>query len=96
MGYIKAQDILPEDVLTLVQRYVDGQMLYIPRRPGQHKSWGAGTQTREDLQDRNQKIYAGHMSGMTVTELSGEYFLTEKSIQRIIRNYKKAPPNKST
>ncbi len=96
MGYIKAEDILPEDVLKLVQRYVDGQMLYIPRRPGQHKSWGAGTQTREALKNRNRKIYTEYMSGMTLTQLSGKYFLTEKSIQRIIRHYKTAPPNKST
>ena len=89
MGYIRAEDILPEDVLALVQKYVDGQMIYIPRKSGYHKAWGAGTETRKDLMIRNEEMYEAYLSGVTVAELSGKYFLTEKSIRRIIREYKK-------
>lgn len=94
MGYIRAEDILPKEVLLLVQQYVDGQMIYIPRKSGYHKPWGAGTQTKKDLTIRNEQIYAKYISGVTVTQLSGEYFLTEKSIQRIVRQYKISPPNR--
>ena len=88
MGYIKAEDILPEDVLALVQQYVDGQMIYIPRKSGYHKSWGAGTETKKELLSRNLQMYEAYCSGVTVTELSERYYLTEKSIRRIIREYK--------
>lgn len=88
MGYIRAEDILPEDVLALVQQYVDGQMLYIPRKSGYHKSWGSGTETKKDLMIRNRRMYEEYLAGTTIAELSEKYFLTEKSIRRIIREYK--------
>lgn len=89
MSYIRAEDILPKDVLELVQQYVDGQMIYIPRKSECHLSWGTGTDTKRDLMIRNSKMYEEYRSGMTVRELSERYFLAEKSVQRIIRDYKK-------
>ncbi len=32
MKYKKAQDILPKDVLDLVQKYIDGDYIYIPKK----------------------------------------------------------------
>ena len=32
MGYIRAEDVLPSEVLTLVQEFIDGQMLYVPKK----------------------------------------------------------------
>lgn len=87
MGYIRAEDILPESVLALVQQYVDGELLYIPRK-GNRRSWGTTTRTRQELTKRNSKIYAEYESGATVSELAERYYLTEKSVQRIIREYK--------
>lgn len=89
MGYIRAEDILPKDVLELVQQYADGQSIYIPRKSECHKSWGAGTETKKELMNRNRRMYEEYQSGTTITQLSERYFLTEKSVQRIIRNYKK-------
>ena len=31
MGYKKANDVLPHDLLHAVQQYIDGEYLYIPR-----------------------------------------------------------------
>lgn len=87
MGYIRAEDILPESVLALVQEYVDGELLYIPRK-GNRRRWGTTTHTRQELTKRNSKIYAEYESGTTVSELAERYYLTEKSVQRIIRDYK--------
>ena len=89
MGYKRAEDILPKEVLELVQQYAQGQMIYIPRKSQCHRHWGAKTKTREELTMRNRQMCAEHESGITVTELSEKYFLTEKSVQRIIRNFKK-------
>lgn len=94
MGYIRAEEILPEEILALVQQYIDGQSIYIPRREEHHKSWGAGTKTRKELMVRNRQIYEAYQSGVTAMELSERFFLTEKSVRRIIRNYRTSPPDK--
>ena len=88
MGYIRAEDILPKDVLELVQQYADGRTIYIPRKSECRRSWGAGTETKKELLIRNKRMYDEYQSGVTITELSERYFMTEKSVQRIIRNHK--------
>lgn len=32
MSYMRAEEVLPQEILASVQQYVDGQMLYIPRK----------------------------------------------------------------
>lgn len=89
MGYVRAEDILPKEILELVQQYADGQTIYIPRKSECHKSWGAGTETKKALMLRNRKIYEEYKNGAPISELSAKYFLAEKSVQRIIRNISK-------
>ncbi len=88
MGYVKAEEILPIEIIELIQEYVDGRNIYIPRKAQCRVSWGTGTDTRRELKARNERIYADFLSGRTVSELAGSYFLSEKSIQRIIREEK--------
>lgn len=85
MGYLRAEEVLPKEVLALIQQYVDGQMIYIPRKEGCQRSWGSGTDTKKDLARRNKQIYAAYRSGDTVKKIAENYCLTEKSVQRIIR-----------
>lgn len=85
MGYIKAVDVLPDELLSEIQKYVDGQMLYIPRRCEEHLNWGEKSGIREKLEKRDQKILDEYISGKAIPDLSREYYLSEKSIQRIIR-----------
>lgn len=88
MGYLRAEEVLPKEVLALIQQYVDGQLIYIPRKEGCQRSWGSGTDTKKDLKCRNEQIYLAYQSGSTVLELAQSYCLAEKSIQRILRTYK--------
>ncbi|MBU5590170.1 hypothetical protein KQI89_00170 [Clostridium sp. MSJ-4] len=85
MAYIKAQNVLPEEIIKLIQEYVDGEYLYIPRKNGNEKSWGEKNGTRSILKERNNEILKKYLRGITVTELANEYYLSEKSIRRIIR-----------
>ncbi|MDE5700532.1 MAG: hypothetical protein K2I96_24555 [Lachnospiraceae bacterium] len=85
MGYIRAEEILPNEVIELIQQYIDGTNIYIPRKPEHRQVWGARTTYKCELQRRNQLIYQDFMSGKTVRELAECYYLSEKSIQRIIR-----------
>ncbi len=88
MGYRRAEEILPVELIELIQQYVDGTNLYIPRKQGNRQEWGAKTSARFELQHRNDSIYKDYQSGMAVYELAERYYLSEKSIQRIIRQKK--------
>ncbi|MGN0156724.1 MAG: CD3324 family protein [Lachnospiraceae bacterium] len=88
MGYRRAEEILPIEIIELIQQYVDGTNLYIPRKENHRREWGEGTSYKYELQSRNQSIYRDYLSGMTVYELAENYYLSEKSIQRIIRQKK--------
>ena len=37
MGYIKAENVLPDEIIELIQNYIDGEYLYIPRKKGNEK-----------------------------------------------------------
>ncbi|MDO4322112.1 MAG: CD3324 family protein [Lachnospiraceae bacterium] len=89
MGYKSATQILPQDLLQKVQEYVDGEFLYIPRISDNKKDWGAATSTRQELQVRNQYIYEDYLSGESMDYLAEKYFLSLKSIQRIVGQLKK-------
>ncbi|WP_238933435.1 CD3324 family protein [Brevibacillus choshinensis] len=69
----------------MVQEYVDGEFIYIPRKSGNKKEWGSNTSTRIELQQRNMQIYEDYLAGNSQQELSDKYFLSLKSMQRIIR-----------
>ena len=85
MGYIRAEEILPIEVIELIQQYVDGTNIYIPRKQENSQEWGTKTAYRFELQNRNALIYQDYLSGMTIHEIAECYYLSEKSIQRIIR-----------
>lgn len=85
MGYLRAEEILPAEVIELVQRYVDGRSIYVPRKDEHRRAWGAGTQIRQELLERDRQICEDHLAGSTPSELACKYFLSTKSIQRILR-----------
>ena len=88
MGYRKAEEILPNEVIELIQQYVDGESIYIPRKTDNRKEWGTETSIRQELEERNRSIFGDYESGVTVGELADKYCLSEKSIQRIVRMLK--------
>lgn len=88
MSYKKATNILPKELLERVQEYIDGEFLYIPRISDNKKDWGATTSTRQELQERNARIYADYLAGCGMEALAEKYFLSLKSIQRITRQLK--------
>lgn len=88
MGYIKAEEILPLEIIEIIQKYVDGQSIYIPRKENNRVEWGSMTETKKQLSDRNKSIYEEYVAGKKVAELAQQYYLSEKSIQRIVRKMK--------
>ncbi len=88
MGYMKAEDILPIEIIELIQQYVDGESIYIPRKPSHRQAWGTGTQIKKELLRRDKRIYDAYLAGSNIAELACKYYLSEKSIQRILRKQK--------
>ena len=89
MSYKRADEILPQEILKILQKYAGGEFIYVPKCGEVRRKWGTNTGTRENLYHRNKQILAEYENGATTKELAERYFLTEKSIQRIIRNMKK-------
>ena len=89
MSYIKATDVLPEEVLDLIQKYVEGEYIYIPKKECNRKLWGQTTKSKEKTSARNADIYKIYEQGISVKILSEMYYLSLKSIQRIIFEMKK-------
>ena len=85
MSYIKAEEILPEELIRKIQEYADGVYIYIPRRPGNRQPWGQETGYKAELKLRNDRIRNDYAAGESVTALSREYHLSEKSIRRILQ-----------
>lgn len=84
MSYIKAEEILPEELIRRIQQYCDGVSIYIPRREENRRAWGCGTTYRQELRQRNDRIRADAARGEDVKTLAGRYHLSEKSIRRIL------------
>ncbi len=85
MSYIKAEKILPKELIRQIQEYADGVYIYIPRKPGTRHSWGQETPYKAELKARNDRIRGDHAQGLGVMVLSRKYHLSEKSIRRILQ-----------
>ena len=85
MRYLKAEDVLPAQLLAQVQEYADGVYLYIPRRADHRQRWGNSTRYREELKKRNESIRHLHHAGQSARELAAQFHLSVKTIQRVLR-----------
>ena len=89
MGYVNAANVLPQALIEEIQRYIDGEYLYIPRKAENKRSWGEATHARAMLQVRNICVFEDHLSGKSVQELAQENYLSCKTIQRITAQERK-------
>lgn len=94
MSYVKAEEVLPRSLVEEIQKYVDGQLIYIPRKNEHSMSWGEKSGTRKKLAERNQRIVSRYYSGETVASLSEAYYLSEKRIRGIIHEYESSKNEK--
>lgn len=83
MKYKKAATVLPAEVLATVQRYVQGELIYIPKPKEAHKKWGENTRGKEITARRNEEIRRAYRSGQTIDSLSSQYHLSPDSIRKI-------------
>lgn len=84
MRYVNAREVFPTEILQIIQNYVDGEYIYIPKREENKKAWGELTQSKEELQIRNIEVLRDHKDGVPIHNLSEKFYLSPKTIQRII------------
>ena len=84
MKYVKAKSVFPHALLLEMQKYVQGEMVYIPKAPGNRDSWGANTDTRSAVARRNEEIVRAYRAGVTVSELTELFYLSGETIRKII------------
>ncbi|AGC68015.1 hypothetical protein Cst_c10170 [Thermoclostridium stercorarium subsp. stercorarium DSM 8532] len=56
MKYNNARDLLPEWLLQQIQVYVQGEVLYIPKKESVRLKWGEANGTRKFYMKRNMEI----------------------------------------
>lgn len=86
MSYINANIVLPKELIKEIQKYVNGINLYIPKVP---EAKSACSSYKREISKRNQEIYEMSLQGEKVSKLAAKYFLSEKSIYRILGEMKK-------
>lgn len=82
--YVKAEDVLPAELLERIQDYVQGVEIYIPKRPEARLGWGERKGTRRQIRRRNEEIVRRHLQGESILSLMERYHLSYDSIRKII------------
>lgn len=84
MRYRNAGDLLPEALVKELQRYVQGEYLYIPTDGTQRKGWGERSGARAMLDRRNEAIRRAFRQGASLEELGESYHLSPSAIGKIV------------
>jgi len=96
VSYKNGKDILPPSLLKQLQEYIQGEIVYIPKREQKRAGWGENNGTRLIIERRNKEIYRLYKSGWTILELIQSYHLSEDSIRKIIVKTRDVMSNTAT
>lgn len=88
MKYINAHAVIPEELLKEIQKYVYGELVYIPNPPGVREQWGKNSGYRDLLNHRNTEIRHRFREGSSITQLAEIYSLSYDSIKKIVYSKK--------
>lgn len=83
MSYKKGAEVLPAHLLKEVQKYIDGGLIYIPKK-SKRVGWGNLNGSKRLLEKRNERIYELYKNGTSIDEISNMYYLSEETIRKII------------
>ena len=88
MNYKNANKILPDKLVLEIQKYVQGEYIYIPIKDKIINT--IPTEYEQELMKRNEHIYTKSLEGMNNSELAYRYHLSASSIRRIILEQRKS------
>ncbi|MFD0870626.1 Uncharacterized conserved protein [Chlamydia abortus] len=93
MSYKNGKDVLPPSLLKQLQEYIQGEIIYIPKREKKRAGWGENNGARLLLERRNKEIYRQYKNGSKMVELIQTFHLSEDSIRKIIGKNKERASN---
>lgn len=82
MKYVNAAEVLPEELLAMIQKHYDGGYLYIPKK--NERETKRQTAYQKELEKRNQRIFLMQLEGRTNRQLGRIFHLSESSVRRIV------------
>lgn len=88
MKYVKITTILPEELLVEIQKYVQGETIYIPKQKCTYQKWGSLSGGRKKIDERNVSIKNGFYNGKSINQLAQDYFLSTETIKKIVYSKK--------
>lgn len=83
MSHKNGKDIFPPELLKEIQKYINGENVYIPRK-NDHARWGEKSGIRQELILRNKQIRTMFKNGTSIEELSFVFGLSIYTIKKII------------
>ena len=84
MKYRNASEILPDELLKELQKYVPGEILYVPSAKGR-KKWGAETGAQRFYEQRNEEIRHKYFHlKVPMDALCEEYSLSDETVRKIL------------
>ncbi|WP_312476573.1 CD3324 family protein [Neobacillus sp.] len=89
MKYVNANNLLPEKLIAEIQRYVQGETIYIPKPATTYRKWGSCSGGRKLIDDRNASIKRAFKNGDSIHQLAEEHFLSIETIKKIVYSHKK-------
>lgn len=67
-----------------IQKYIQGEYLYIPKEDGVRKKWGTSSGVKKEIIKRNNEIKEKFLDGTSKETLAEVYCLSISSIKKIV------------
>lgn len=83
MKYKNAAEVLPASLLTEIQRYINGEVLYIPTGE-RHGKWGEKNGSKQYYENRNRLIKLQYKTGDTIDQIAVEYGLAYETVRKVV------------
>jgi Mor family transcriptional regulator len=83
MKYINAAEVLPKYLLAEIQKYIRGEILYIPIGD-EHLKWGEKSGSKSYFEIRNKQIKKQYKNGDTLEQISQEFGLAYETVRKIV------------
>ncbi|MGF2614217.1 hypothetical protein FZC84_16730 [Rossellomorea vietnamensis] len=84
MKAAKTKHVLPEDLLKEIQKYVQGETIYIPKPKSSYQKWGSRSGGRKMIEERNTLIKEAFRDGCGIGRLAEDHFLSPETIKKIV------------
>ena len=81
MSYKNAKDVLPDELIREIQKYIDGDLLYIPTKSVKTE-WGIRSGARQKYAERNHEIRERYKESASIEEACQAVFSLNRQHQK--------------